>query len=165
MHESILEVYNVLFFELRQTTHIIFATQNLSQIYILASCVIFHVILYYNVYPLYSVSFCFQLLYIMYIVLWFQGIGVTLHEFFHAIGSWHEQSRTDRDDHIIINTDNIQNRRGHNFAKKTSSQMDLYGTEYSFRSIMHYGSKVSLYRLTNQQFTRKRLIGQSRVYK
>lgn len=28
--------------------------------------------------------------------------------------------------------------------------MDLYGTEYSFRSIMHYGSKVSLYRLTNQ---------------
>ena len=64
--------------------------------------------------------------------------GTVLHELNHAFGSWHEQSRDDRDSFVIINWNNIKNGKRHNFEKKTGSCVSAY----DYLSIMHYGRKA-----------------------
>ena len=67
--------------------------------------------------------------------------GVILHEIYHAIGFWHEQSRPDRDQFVTINTTNIvfYEFLGRNFMKRNSHVMDNQGSTYDYGSIMHYG--------------------------
>lgn len=62
--------------------------------------------------------------------------GVTQHEFLHALGLFHEQSRPDRDNYVMINDENIRDGKEHNFEKKTISQ--TLGNEYDYGSVMHY---------------------------
>jgi len=66
--------------------------------------------------------------------------GSVHHEFLHALGFWHEQSRDDRDDYVTIIEENIKPwalEQG-NFAKhKTWNQ----GLPYDYGSIMHYQAK------------------------
>ncbi len=71
----------------------------------------------------------------VYIVSW-DSRFIMAHELCHALGFWHEQSRTDRNDFIRINTENIQTGVGHNFDLEDES-----GTvgPYDFDSLMHYG--------------------------
>jgi Astacin (Peptidase family M12A) len=58
------------------------------------------------------------------------------HELGHALGLWHEHQRSDRDQYVTIDFDNVnQNARG-NFNIITG--IPLVG-EYDFGSIMHYG--------------------------
>jgi hypothetical protein len=65
-------------------------------------------------------------------------IGTVMHEFLHAFGFSHEQTRYDRDDWITINWSNIEPGREHNFEMKAPGEMDLLGTPYDYGSVMHY---------------------------
>ncbi|XP_043921781.1 meprin A subunit beta-like [Protopterus annectens] len=64
------------------------------------------------------------------------------HEFFHALGFWHEQSRADRDDYVTIMWDNIESGHSHNFNKYDDSTSDSLNVPYDYTSVMHY-SKTS----------------------
>ncbi len=69
------------------------------------------------------------------------GRGAAIHEIGHAIGLWHEQSRTDADEHVIKHWDNIPSNRSHNF--RTYEQRWQPGVDlgpYDTGSIMHYSS-------------------------
>jgi hypothetical protein len=65
-------------------------------------------------------------------------IGTVMHEFLHAFGFNHEQTRYDRDDWVTINWSNIEPGREHNFEMKTPAEMNLLGTSYDYGSCMHY---------------------------
>jgi len=68
-------------------------------------------------------------------------LGTCIHEFIHAIGYYHEQSRTDRDDFIIVNWENIQPGKEHNFNKYDATVVSPHGVGYDYGSIMHYGPR------------------------
>ena len=63
--------------------------------------------------------------------------GTIQHETMHALGFWHEQSRSDRDEHVTINWGNISNGKEINFSKQ-SSAIDSLGAPYDYDSVMHY---------------------------
>ncbi len=65
------------------------------------------------------------------------GNGAAIHEFGHAWGAWHEQSREDRNSFVTINWANIKNSKSHNFNQHISDGDDIGSYEYG--SIMHYG--------------------------
>merc|ERR1712062_354879 len=67
--------------------------------------------------------------------------GTIMHEFLHALGFFHEQSRGDRDDFVYINYDNIRPGRENNFRKQVEGvSIDHLGTPYDYGSCMHYGA-------------------------
>jgi len=66
--------------------------------------------------------------------------GTIMHEWLHAFGFHHEQKRSDRDDWVTINWDNIEAGKENNFVKLTPSQVNLLGTKYDYGSVMHYGA-------------------------
>jgi len=65
--------------------------------------------------------------------------GTVMHEIGHSIGLYHEQSRPDRDNFVIINKNNLYNKNmGYNFDK--ANGVDSLGEPYDYRSMMHYDS-------------------------
>merc|ERR1712002_1083861 len=56
----------------------------------------------------------------------------------HAIGFFHEQSRSDRDNYVNILSENIRQDYISNFRKATDNN---YSVPYDFSSDMHYGCK------------------------
>lgn len=62
--------------------------------------------------------------------------GNTIHEIGHALGLWHEHSRSDRDDFVEIRYENIVSLYAFNFDKQIANGVDI--GEYDYGSIMHY---------------------------
>ncbi|VCX42393.1 unnamed protein product [Gulo gulo] len=65
-------------------------------------------------------------------------IATVQHEFLHALGFWHEQSRSDRDDYVRIMWDRIQSGREHNFNTYDDQVSDSLSVPYDYTSVMHY---------------------------
>jgi hypothetical protein len=63
-------------------------------------------------------------------------IGRAMHEIGHAIGLYHEQSRDDRDDWVVVDLGRVQDFKLHNFWKYGAFANDVGG--YDYDSIMHY---------------------------
>ncbi|XP_071974933.1 embryonic protein UVS.2-like [Engystomops pustulosus] len=62
--------------------------------------------------------------------------GTIQHELNHALGFYHEQSRSDRDNYVAILSENILPETASNFQKYDSNNL---GLEYDYSSVMHYG--------------------------
>ncbi|XP_077119039.1 astacin-like metalloendopeptidase [Ranitomeya variabilis] len=66
-----------------------------------------------------------------------RGKGVVLHELLHVIGFWHEHSRADRDNYVIIHWKNIREDYMQNFCKQETTNMLV---DYDLGSLLHYSS-------------------------
>ncbi|KFM81529.1 Zinc metalloproteinase nas-39, partial [Stegodyphus mimosarum] len=66
------------------------------------------------------------------------SLGTTVHEFLHAIGFQHEHSRSDRDEYLTINWQNIEKKWYYAFRKLLPQQNRLL-TPFDYNSIMLYG--------------------------
>ncbi|XP_053304519.1 astacin-like metalloendopeptidase [Spea bombifrons] len=62
--------------------------------------------------------------------------GIIQHEIQHALGFYHEQSRSDRDNYIDVLWEFINEDNWGNFEKVDTRNMDL---PYDYSSVMHYG--------------------------
>ncbi|XP_063697836.1 zinc metalloproteinase nas-13-like [Culicoides brevitarsis] len=68
--------------------------------------------------------------------------GVVLHELMHAVGFYHQQSASNRDDFVKIHWENIKDGREHNFNKYNTSVITDFGVQYDYKSVMHYSGKA-----------------------
>ncbi|XP_062916156.1 LOW QUALITY PROTEIN: meprin A subunit beta [Mobula hypostoma] len=69
-----------------------------------------------------------------------ERIATIEHEFLHALGFWHEQSRPDRDDYVQIIWDRIEHGKEHNFNKYDDKVSISQNIPYDYTSVMHYSS-------------------------
>ncbi|XP_062399981.1 hatching enzyme 1.2-like [Sardina pilchardus] len=65
--------------------------------------------------------------------------GVVQHELLHALGFFHEQTRSDRDKYVKINFENIRAGVSRNFNKYDTNNLN---TAYDYGSVMHYSRKA-----------------------
>ncbi|XP_073686011.1 meprin A subunit beta-like, partial [Garra rufa] len=65
-------------------------------------------------------------------------LGTVEHEFLHALGFWHEQSRSDRDDYVTIVWDQIEEGEEENFILENETVSSPLGVPYDYSSVMHY---------------------------
>jgi len=66
--------------------------------------------------------------------------GTFQHEFMHALGIFHEQSRPDRDTYVSINLTYVSPGTEGNFAKYTFDEVSIEDVPYDYESVMHYSA-------------------------
>ncbi|PIC41748.1 hypothetical protein B9Z55_009052 [Caenorhabditis nigoni] len=66
------------------------------------------------------------------------SLGTATHELMHAIGFWHQQSRSDRDDYVYVDFSNIIPSQAYNFQKMPLDQAQLLALKYDYGSVMQY---------------------------
>ncbi|ROL47857.1 Meprin A subunit beta, partial [Anabarilius grahami] len=71
--------------------------------------------------------------------------AIVEHEFLHALGFLHEQSRYDRDDYVTIKFENIIKGKESNFNKYGENVTTTQGTPYDYYSVMHYDKDAFSY--------------------
>ncbi|OWA54535.1 putative Zinc metalloproteinase nas-14 [Hypsibius exemplaris] len=65
--------------------------------------------------------------------------GIIQHELMHVVGFFHEQSRSDRNDFVDINKNNLDSEvLQKNFLDWSAVEVTAFGFPYDFGSIMHY---------------------------
>uniref|UniRef100_A0A8C3G8M2 Metalloendopeptidase n=1 Tax=Cyclopterus lumpus TaxID=8103 RepID=A0A8C3G8M2_CYCLU len=64
--------------------------------------------------------------------------AVIEHELLHALGFYHEQSRTDRDDYVDIWLNQVTPGLENNFNKYNDDYVTDQNTAYDYESVMHY---------------------------
>ncbi len=67
-------------------------------------------------------------------------ISTAIHELGHAIGFYHEHTRSDRDEYVNVLTNNIRSGQESNFRKFQPGATLTFGYGYDYASIMHYRS-------------------------
>ncbi|KAF2884811.1 hypothetical protein ILUMI_21344 [Ignelater luminosus] len=67
-------------------------------------------------------------------------LGTIVHEFLHALGFYHQQSASERDDYVDIIWQNIQEGKENNFNKYSSNVTTSFGEKYDYDSVMHYSA-------------------------
>jgi len=70
----------------------------------------------------------------------FLRYGTPMHELMHSSGFHHEQSRTDRDDFVFVNYDNIQPGKENNFVSYSQDVIQYLGAPYDYGSVLHYSA-------------------------
>ncbi|XP_068719793.1 hatching enzyme 1.2-like [Montipora capricornis] len=68
--------------------------------------------------------------------------GTVMHELMHVLGFFHEQSRTDRDDYIMVLWWNIEPGFEKNFDSYGPDRLDSAQEPYDFDSLMHYDKQA-----------------------
>ncbi|WKY04599.1 hypothetical protein Q1695_005535 [Nippostrongylus brasiliensis] len=67
-------------------------------------------------------------------------VGIAAHEFMHALGIKHTQSRSNRDSYLKLDLSNVDESLVHNYIKMEPSEEIVY-TPYEYGSVMHYDAK------------------------
>ena len=68
---------------------------------------------------------------------------IIIHEFIHAIGFTHEQSRFDRDSYVTINWENVRGGKNNTNFRKVNKNWLTFDTTYDGKSVMHYPANLS----------------------
>lgn len=66
--------------------------------------------------------------------------GTIIHEFMHALGFYHMQSATERDEYVRIVWENIQAGTESNFNTYDANRINQFQVPYDYGSVMHYSS-------------------------
>ncbi|XP_039292598.1 astacin-like metalloendopeptidase [Nilaparvata lugens] len=68
----------------------------------------------------------------------FKHAGTIQHELLHVLGLLHEQARPDRDQHVKVLWQNIDDKHKSDFGKAPPSMVTTYDVPYDMFSVMHY---------------------------